>query len=191
MEIVRLETSKFRDHILKKIEELTEKEIKQLKIIDIGCGKDPLIPNCDKFERDDHRRYYRTLKYGGDYYIGDAARASQYIDKLYDVVYSSHCLEDFPNTTDIMVEWKKLLLPGGLMVLLLPDQPMYIRKCKRFNHVPNGDHKHEDFALEYMKKRIAEAGMEFVYTLDFCKVIDDEETPQQDEYEYNFMVICK
>lgn len=51
--------------------------------------------------------------------IGDAAHLPC-ASKTFDFLISSHCLEHCPNTLKVLWEWKRVLVPGGILVLILP-----------------------------------------------------------------------
>src|SRR5947209_9541505 len=51
--------------------------------------------------------------------VADAA-AIPAADAKYDFVFSSHCLEHVPNTIRTLMEWGRILRPGGALVLILP-----------------------------------------------------------------------
>jgi hypothetical protein len=43
---------------------------------------------------------------------------------------------------------------GGYLVLFLPDQAAYETHCKEHRLTPNGEHKHKDFSLAYVRKNL-------------------------------------
>lgn len=51
--------------------------------------------------------------------IGDAAHLPC-ASKTFDFLISSHCLEHCPNTLKVLWEWKRVLVPRGILVLILP-----------------------------------------------------------------------
>lgn len=52
-------------------------------------------------------------------------------DNYADEVYSSHVIEhfDFKESWDVLAEWKRVLKPGGVLVIETPDM---LGMCKRF-----------------------------------------------------------
>lgn len=72
-----------------------------------------------------------------------------------DFLYSSHCLEDFENTVAVLGHWLSIVKRGGYLVLYLPDQQRYLANCKTDNTLPNQDHKHEHFSMQYVLECLA------------------------------------
>lgn len=81
------------------------------KGIDIGCGNDPVTPDCQRFDVDD----------------GDANQITNHIKELesYDYVFSAHCLEHMYQPRDTIQDWWKLVKPGGVMIVIVPDEDLY------------------------------------------------------------------
>jgi SAM-dependent methyltransferase len=100
-----------------------EKSILTGRGIDIGCGPDPITPEARRFDLED----------------GDANHISQYVHEQFDFVYSSHCLEHMHNPQDALLDWWKLVKPGGHLFFTVPDEDLYEQGVfpSRFN----GDHK--------------------------------------------------
>ena len=92
--------------------------------IDIGCGSDPVLPNVKPFDIKD----------------GDANHVTAFVDKTFDFVFSSHCLEHMINPYDALHEWWKLVKSGGYLIFIIPDEDLYeqVMFPSRFNN----DHKH-------------------------------------------------
>jgi SAM-dependent methyltransferase len=80
------------------------------RVLDIGCGDDPVIPQAEPFDRaqGDARRILETLS-----------------PESYDVVHSSHCLEHMDDVEDALRQWWALVRPGGTMILVVPDEILY------------------------------------------------------------------
>ena len=68
--------------------------------IDIGCGDDPITPDCLRWDRPQ----------------GDAATLPGLEAESFDWVYSSHCLEDLPDPDAALRCWWEILKPGGCLV---------------------------------------------------------------------------
>ena len=79
--------------------------------IDIGCGDDPILPGFQPFDRAQ----------------GDAGRITACLDGLgaYNTVFSSHCLEHLADPAAALAEWWRLLRPGGILMLVVPDHDLY------------------------------------------------------------------
>ncbi len=93
------------------------------KGIDIGCGPDPVKPDARRFDLED----------------GDANVASQFVKEQFDYVYSSHCLEHMHDARQTVLDWWKLVKPGGYLFVVVPDEDLYEQGVfpSRFNP----DHK--------------------------------------------------
>lgn len=91
--------------------------------IDIGCGPDPVTPTARRFDLED----------------GDANCVSKYVKEQFDFVYSSHCLEHMHDPRATILDWWKLVKPGGYLFVVVPDEDLYEQGVfpSRFNN----DHK--------------------------------------------------
>ena len=91
--------------------------------IDIGCGPDPIFPDVRHFDLED----------------GDANVISQHVAETFDYVFSSHCLEHMHQPREAILEWWKLVKPGGVLFFLVPEEDLYEQGVfpSRFND----DHK--------------------------------------------------
>jgi SAM-dependent methyltransferase len=100
-----------------------EKTAIQGRGIDIGCGADPVTPDARRFDIND----------------GDANEASKFVKEQFDFVYSSHCLEHMHNPRTTILDWWKLVKPGGHLFVVVPDEDLYEQGVfpSRFND----DHK--------------------------------------------------
>lgn len=93
------------------------------KGIDIGCGPDPVTPDVRRFDVED----------------GDANVISQFVHEQFDFVYSSHCLEHMHDPRQALLEWWKLVKPGGHLFFIVPDEDLYEQGI--FPSRGNPDHK--------------------------------------------------
>jgi SAM-dependent methyltransferase len=89
----------------------TQKEFDFLKGdgIDIGCGNDPILPHVTPF----------------DQIHGDANKISLHVNKSFDFVFSCHALEHMLDPRNALKEWCKILKPGGILFLIVPDEDLY------------------------------------------------------------------
>jgi SAM-dependent methyltransferase len=87
------------------------------KALDIGAGSDLLtrqghFPDCqcESFDLGD----------------GNAEEILRYKQpQSYDLVYSSHCLEDLRDPGEALRQWYQLVKPGGFLVVVVPDEDLY------------------------------------------------------------------
>lgn len=108
------ETSKVRERLL---------PLLTGRIIDIGCGTDPVLPTAEPFDRPQ----------------GDAQELREPAES-FDTVYSSHTLEHMPRPLEALLNWWNLVKPGGLMIILVPDMDAYEQGV--WPSINNGEHCH-------------------------------------------------
>jgi len=75
-------------------------------------------------------------------------------DGVLDYVFSSHVLEDFEDTTALIVEWLRVLKPNGHLIIYCPDQVRYAKYCKLKGRSTNPHHFHPDFSLAFTLNRL-------------------------------------
>lgn len=68
-----------------------------------------------------------TFAFSGDappgrQFISEASDLSAVADACYDYVLSSHCIEHLANPLKALTEWRRVLKPGGLLLLVLPHK---------------------------------------------------------------------
>lgn len=97
------ETSKIKDRILPLLQAAGPVGI------DIGCGQDPITPECLAWDREQ----------------GDAADLEGCTPNQFDWIYSSHCLEHLPAPHLVVARWWECLRPGGLLAIVVPDEDAY------------------------------------------------------------------
>ena len=107
----------------KKIWTAAEWEILQGRGIDIGGGPDVVSPNARRFDMED----------------GDANEITRFVSDQFDFVYSSHCLEHMREPRKVILDWWRLVKPGGHLMFAVPDEDLYEQGVfpSRFNP----DHK--------------------------------------------------
>jgi SAM-dependent methyltransferase len=80
------------------------------KVIDIGCGPDPIVAHAEPF----------------DVQHGDAQNiAAIRPNGVYDAVCSSHCLEHMRDVPGALQQWWALVRDGGYLILVVPDEDLY------------------------------------------------------------------
>jgi SAM-dependent methyltransferase len=75
-------------------------------------------------------------------------------DNTYDYVYTSHLIEDIPDTQAALKKFIRILKPSGTLILVFPDQPTYEAHCKKTGQPQNMYHVHADMGLDYMIKAL-------------------------------------
>lgn len=86
--------------------------------MDIGAGPDPLTDR--HFPGITHLREWDTRD-------GDAMYLHSIPDERFDFVYSSHCLEHVIDARVAIVNWWRVLRPGGHLIVVVPDEDLYER----------------------------------------------------------------
>jgi predicted SAM-dependent methyltransferase len=117
--------------------------------IDLGCGRDKI---CSEAIGMDMTNPYTKVGDDSIQLKGDAKDLYWFNDGVLDYIYSSHLLEDFDNTEEVMKEWVRVIKPGGLLILNLPDEQTFRAHCKKTGQPGNASHKHEFFNKEFVKE---------------------------------------
>lgn len=98
--------------------------------IDIGVGRidsfgaDPLLPNIDTWDKDN----------------GDATFMIGVENHTYDFVYASHILEHISNCYLALLNWWRILKPGGYLIIAVPHRDLYEKRGELPSQW-NQDHK--------------------------------------------------
>jgi SAM-dependent methyltransferase len=104
-------------------------------------------------------RYVYYKEKVGRQFISEAADLSKIQDQSYDFLLSSHCLEHIANPIRAVKEWKRVVKPGGALMLFLPNKAHtfdHRRAFTTFEHLlsdyeegtPESDLTHLDEILE-------------------------------------------
>lgn len=134
--------------------------------LDLGFGGDPITDNAITV---DLPKPYVNFGSGALNLPGDARDLHWFRDGVLDYVYSSHLLEDFADTYEVLREWLRVIKKGGQLVLYLPDVKKYRQYCSQKGERPNPHHAIEDFNLEYVKRILMRFDdVEIVYSNPSC-----------------------
>lgn len=148
------ETSQIRDEVL---------EFCVGKGIDLGVGGDKVVPDCIGFDLLDP---YNLVGKDSMDMVGDAQHLEDCEDGMFDYVYSSHLLEDFPHTSKVLKEWVRVLKPGGHLILYLPHERRYRLHCRQTGQPYNQGHSIEDMSLSYILAVSAPLPIKAVKTIE-------------------------
>lgn len=99
--------------------------------IDIGCGEDILNKN------NEFKNILSIEPF--DKQHGDAQYIHNYINKQYDFIHSSQCLEHMHDPSISIQNWWKILKPMGYLIFSVPDEDLYEQGV--FPSIWNNDHK--------------------------------------------------
>lgn len=142
--------------------------------VDLGFGGDPVSPQAIRV---DSPRPYADTGAHSVQLGGDATKLHWFRDGVLDYVYSSHLLEDFPDTEGVLREWLRVLKPGGNLIIFCPDEQIYRAHCQRTGQMYNENHKHADFSLPKIKSILQKiGGVKFIH-----------ETPLVDIYSWELV----
>jgi predicted SAM-dependent methyltransferase len=122
--------------------------------IDIGFGGSAITPTAITFDMpcmycpplEGHRQHLR----------GDATKLSFICDEAFDYIYSSHLIEDFyyEELIAIIIEWRRVLIHSGVLILNCPDQKRFLDHCERTGQSLNCNHKEIDFSCQHFIDRV-------------------------------------
>jgi len=90
--------------------------------------------------------------------MSDGNRLNWFQDGSLDFIYSSHLLEDYPDTESALREWLRVLKPGGHLIVFCPDEQVYRKHCQKTGQPYNEAHKHEFFSLDFVKQILDRIG---------------------------------
>lgn len=100
--------------------------------LDIGGKPDPLALYKELFCQMEKVRTW-------DWEDGDAQYLSGVDNDCYDFVHSSHCLEHLVDPFSGLLNWIRVLRPGGHLIVTVPDEDLYEQGI--FPSTFNKDHK--------------------------------------------------
>lgn len=151
--------------------------------IDLGYGGDPIVPSAITVDLPNQYANVGTLPRN---LSGDARDLYWFNDEVLSWVFSSHLLEDFENTEEVLREWLRVIKPGGYLLLLLPEQRVYVECCRNGCYPPNPNHKKADFGIAYVKEVLQKIGVPVIK--DWTA---EELSSQTGKPEYNFAIIAR
>jgi SAM-dependent methyltransferase len=102
------------------------------RVLDVGCGTgfatEGLLQYTDDVHGLDQSRHQMEkafAKFGRDtvrFYRGDAERLP-FADDSFDKIWSSGSIEYWPNPVDALAEFRRVVKPGGRVLVVGPDYP--------------------------------------------------------------------
>ncbi len=137
--------------------------------IDIGSQGDPVVSWAWNFDLppDKFAHYNSNYEPRGPIQLYGDCRHLPIASASLDFVYSSHLLEDFEDWLPVLIEWVRVLRPGGRLIILIPDRERWVAACAA-GQPPNDAHRHEGHVGE-LSKYAPELGLQ---------VLKDELTDQ-------------
>tara|TARA_R110000824_G_scaffold369554_1_gene559035 strand:- start:34 stop:630 length:597 start_codon:yes stop_codon:yes gene_type:complete len=160
--------------------EYYESYINSDNIIDLGFGGDKVTSNAVSSDLPS------PLSHTGDDnndIPADITKGLPIESNRFDVVYSSHLIEDFIDTASILNEMIRILKDGGRLILMFPDEQRYRKNTPSGR---NGHHKHLNMGLAFMKSRMREVSQRFGHRIT---TVYERDNPEDFEG-YNVILIC-
>lgn len=148
-------------------------------IIDIGFGGDKIVSHAIG---SDLPRPYTNLGSDRNDIPGDIRNGLPIDDNTFDIVYSSHLIEDFHDTASILNEMIRILKDNGRLILMFPDEARY-RSCTPKKYI-NLAHVHDNMGMAFMKNKMSELEKRFGHTVKYIYERDDPND------KYNVILIC-
>jgi SAM-dependent methyltransferase len=148
----------------RRFEDYLYKRILKGNGIDIGCGDDCFGQglfknqvNCEPF----------------DIINGDAQEIHRLVNKQYDFVYSSNCLEHMNDPIVSLENWLKIVKLNGYLIVIVPDEDLY--EQGHFPSIFNSDHKwtftiFKDFSLNKRSLNIIQILQKFSHYTKILRV---------------------
>jgi SAM-dependent methyltransferase len=112
--------------------------------VDIGAGGDPVVPWAISLDLapEAYAKYNAGNPAVNPIHLHCDARFLPFKDETLDWVYSSHLIEDFKDWSPLLEEWKRVVKPGGKIIILVPDKELW-KEAVDNGQPPNCAHQHE------------------------------------------------
>jgi len=148
--------------------------------VDIGHGGDKIVPHAIAIDLPTPYGHCGTdpVQLGGD-----AASLFWFNEGVLDFVFSSHLLEDFDDTQEVLNEFARVLKMEGHLILYLPDEQAYRAHCAREKQPRNPHHKHEYFNAEYVKSCVQKSNW-------YLELVHESPIVNHYSFELVFKKIC-
>lgn len=136
--------------------------------LEVGCGVSPYVRAVTaagyRYSGVDPDEWAvtRTLIEGGSTALAEPFDGRHWADCTFGLVLAAHSLEHLPDAPHALAEFRRVLVPGGHLVLLVPDD----------SDPTNPDHRWF-FTPETLRAALAAAGFEVV-TLAARRVVEKE-----------------
>ncbi|MFA6537249.1 MAG: class I SAM-dependent methyltransferase [Patescibacteria group bacterium] len=110
-------------------------EYRGKKILDLGCGNGLFLYNLQKYgkfevcgvEMSDFAAEQARTKLGLDVRTGTLAN-NVFLDNFFDIITLNHVLEHLPNPREILLELKRILKSGGVIMLTTPNAKSFLAR---------------------------------------------------------------
>jgi len=147
---------------------------------DIGFGGDKIMKlNCDGI--DYAKPYTKTGVDKVDIACDLFKERIPVNNNTYDYVYSSHLIEDFPDTIKILKDFIRILKNDGILILVFPDQIKYAKHCEETKQPLNIHHVHPNMGLKFMYSKLNE-----IENVNYSTIFESN-----CEIDYNVIMVLK
>src|SRR4026209_2381348 len=123
--------------------------------LDLGFGGDPITAQAIRMDMP------TPYTHVGEFPVqlgGDATNLYWFREGVLDFVYSSHLLEDFPDTKAVLREWLRVLKPKGRLIIFCPDEQRYRAHCQKTGDTYNTHHQQTNFSLDSVLDALRDSG---------------------------------
>ena len=135
--------------------------------LDVGCGVEKIIPSAIGLD----------IQGVGDINCDISRGLDIFAPGFFDYVFSSHCLEDFKNTREILQDWWSKIKVGGYLVLYLPHKDHYPNIGQKGHNII---HQHDFVPEDIIREMEAFASYEVI-----------KQGVYSEEDEYSFEIVFK
>lgn len=94
----------------------------QLKFLNVGCGYKPLREGVNVDLVDKAQCHFDWSPQKVKLFVNGDAHALPFHDDWFDGILCSHCLEHLENPLVALKEFRRILKPGGYLVLVVPSK---------------------------------------------------------------------
>lgn len=145
-------------------------------VIDIGFGGDKVVPYAKSA---DLPQPYSCVGSSPVDIPCDITVGVPVEDGTFDIVYSSHLLEDFLDTGKILAEFVRILKSDGTLIIVIPDEQKYRGVCRQTGQPYNTQHQIPEMGLKYLKEKME--------AFDNFEIVVESDC----EVDYNVVLACK
>lgn len=116
--------------------------------VDLGSSGDPVVPHAIQVDLPPAEyRHYNTSRPEAVIQWRGSAMDLPFKDATLDWLHSAHLLEDFADWAPPLMEWNRVLKPGGYMLIAVPDRGRFRAAVAR-GQGDNLSHRHESHVGE-------------------------------------------
>ena len=152
--------------------------------VDIASQGDPVVPWAINFDlpKSEFDRYCGGYPPKGPLQLRGFADKLPFENFSLDFVYSSHLLEDYPESdwNRVLIEWSRVIKPGGHLVILVPERTRWAAAMAK-GQAPNGSHRYEPFVGDVSRHALEIGGL----------IVQQEALTDQFEGDYTILFVAE